>query len=85
MTNWRRTIYIKQHLDPDQPFEDVRDAIVRVLRNDRAYLSRHGGGDFDFIEIVDEMAEVPTVRDFDLCLDALYDWADDNRIWIGGD
>ncbi len=78
MTNWKRTINIKQHLDPAKPFEGVRDAIVRVLRNDRAYLDG-----FDFTDIVDEMAETGTVSDFDAALEALYDWADNNLVWIG--
>jgi hypothetical protein len=83
MTDWGRTINIKQHLDPDKPFEGVRDAIVKVLRNDRAYMGKYGSGDFEFMDIVDEMAEAPTVSDFDRCLSALYDWADSNLIWIG--
>jgi hypothetical protein len=78
MTDWQRTISIKQHLDPAKPFEDVRDVIVGVLRNDRAYLDG-----FDFTGIVDEMAEVETVQDFDWCLSALYDWADAHLVWIG--
>ena len=84
MTHWRRTIRIKQHLDPAKPLWEVRDAIVAVLRNDRAYLNKHGGGDMDFMDLVDEMAEAPTVQDFDLCLSALYDWADANLVWIDG-
>jgi hypothetical protein len=83
VTNWRRTINIKQYLDPDKPLPEVRDAIVAVLRNDRAYLSQRGGGDLDFMDLVDEMAETQSVPDFDLCLSALYDWADNQLVWIG--
>ena len=78
MTNWTRIINIKQHLDPDKPLPEVRDAIVEALRNDRAYLDG-----FDFADIVDEMAEVENVPDLDACLSALYDWADNHLVWIG--
>lgn len=78
MTNWRRTINIKQHLDPAQPVVEVRDAIVGVLRNDPAYLDS-----FEFADLVDEMAETETVPDFDFCLSMLYEWADSHLVWIG--
>jgi hypothetical protein len=80
MTNWTRTIEIKQHLDPDKPLAEVRESIVVVLKADRAYRT-----DAEFEEIVDEMAEAPTVCHFDEMLSRLYDWADWNTIWIGGD
>lgn len=78
MTDWRRTINIKQHLDPAKPFEEVRDAVVGMLRNDRDHLNG-----FEFTDIVDEMAEVETVQDFDFLLSALYDWADNHLVWMG--
>lgn len=79
MTRWKRTIKIKHLLDPDKPFEQVRDAVVAVLKADRAWLQ-----DEDYTAVVDEMAETDTVHYFDACLDVLYDWADAERVWIGG-
>lgn len=80
MTSWRRTIRIKHLLDPDAPIADVRDAVVARLKTDRAW--KH---DDDYRCLVEEMAETDTVDYFDACLDALYDWADANLVWIGAD
>lgn len=81
MTNWRRTIWIKQYLHRDDlSFEQRRDKITAVLKDDRAYLI---GQDPDYQDIVDELAEAPTEYDFNLVLDALYDWADAEVVWIG--
>lgn len=80
MTNWVRTIKIKQYLDPDKPLAEVRDPIVATLKQDRAYQL-----DSEFEEITDELAEAPTVADFNEMLSRLYDWADWKAVWIGGD
>jgi hypothetical protein len=78
MTNWRRTIHIKQNLDPDKPLAEVRNPIVARLKADRAYES-----DPEFIWAVDAMTEAIDVDEFNDGLALLYDWADANLVWIG--
>ena len=85
MTRWKRQIRIKQFLDEGKPFEEVRDQVVAVLRRQPEYDIESERYDDEFWNIVDEMTDTDTVRYFDLTLNALYDWADDNKIWIGGD
>lgn len=79
MPEWRRTINIKDHLDPDKPLAEVRDPVVTILQADLAYHT-----DPEFIWAVDAMANSDTVSMFDEALTSLYDWADYNRVWIGG-
>jgi hypothetical protein len=87
MAEWKRTIDIKQHLDADKPLAEVRDPIVAILKADRAYRSavdRYLFGD-SFKDITDNLADAEDVEAFNDWLSALYDWADENRVWIGGE
>jgi hypothetical protein len=78
MPVWRRTLNIKQFLDPSKPLARVRDPMVSMLRLDGAYDANQ-----EFAEIVDWLAEAADVEDFDTALADLYDWADQHRIWMG--
>lgn len=78
MPFWRRTLNIKQFLDPDKPLERVRDPMVSMLRLDGAYDANE-----DYAIAVDTLAEAETVEDFDEALASLYDWADHHRVWMG--
>ena len=56
---------------------EMRDSIVAKLRK-----LRPEGEDLELDEILDELADVDTVGWYDMVKDALYDWADTNRVWI---
>src|SRR6185437_5657125 len=65
----------------EMSFERRRDEIVRILRAS-GWLT--GRGEFDeLVMLVDDLAECPTIRDFDVTWDQIYDVADDERVWIG--
>ena len=70
-----------------------RDAIVARIKHLAAYkraadivVNHMDSDDYwdaeSIVELVDEMAVVETVKDFDAVWDAFYDWADEARIWI---
>lgn len=73
----------KLHLEdvfhnPYMNFEEIRDAIVRRIRNSRFW------DDFDsvLILITDDISSAANVFEFDHAWDAFYDWADDRRVWV---
>lgn len=55
--------------------EEKRDAVVTLLRNSHRF--------WDIAEIIDEMQESKTPDDFDICLEQVYDFADERLIWLG--
>jgi hypothetical protein len=86
VTKWKRQIRIKQFLtDSPADWEPVRDAIVEELRRQPEYGPKLAAIDNEFVELVDEMEDADGCSYLDACLDALYDWADDNKVWIGGE
>jgi hypothetical protein len=86
---WRKTIRIKQFLSDDGSDENARKVagrVARVLMREPEY----GHGDWDLVYIADEMLLLAesnngTCADFNEILAGLYDWADANRVWIGGE
>lgn len=62
------------------PFEENRDRFVAALERSR-WFRRQDYGDIVH-ELWDEIKDAETVEHFDSCLDALYDEADDDRVWI---
>lgn len=63
--------------DSGPEFEEFRDSIVARIRAHSWHRDSEG-----VQEIVEELAEVENVREFDLVWDALYDQADSDRVWI---
>lgn len=89
---WRNTIVgIGKALHTDDPFSVTRqriaDAIARAvdfptpdeLRDDSLPTF---GRELALHEIWDEIRDSEDVDHLDSCLTALYDWADENRVWI---
>ena len=89
MTRWRKTIEIKQFLSDDDSPENARTVagqIAAVLKRQAEYREE----DWDFCMIAEDLADMATsddatCADLNLTLDDLYDWADVNRVWIGGE
>jgi len=77
MRNWARTVNIKDLIDPTQPADIVADNIRIRLVN------AFGSPDFVLGNIISDLSSVGSVEECDDVLDQLYDWADDNSIWLG--
>jgi hypothetical protein len=81
---WRRTIDLKQFLSDDDSDENARKVagrIATVLRRQPEY------DELNFSElalIVQELETVENARELNETLAEVYDWADGERIWIGG-
>lgn len=85
MARWNRQIEIKQFFDIDEyDPKSVRDSakqIFEVLKVQPEY-----GEDDEFTEIADQFEVTDGEgREVNWVLEDLYDWADANRVWIGGD
>jgi hypothetical protein len=86
---WRKTIRIKQFLGDDGSDENARKVagqIAKVLLREPEYEY----GDPELIYLTDELVMLAesndgTCADLNEVLSGLYDWADDNRVWIGGE
>lgn len=64
--------------DDDIPFPEKRDEIVKRVREGcKAFTT------YELEEILDSLADCEDEDDFDTYWDDLYDWADENRVWIG--
>lgn len=98
MTQWRKTVFLKDLLGDDSSDAATRiaaEGFVKRLKRLSEYES-----DYELEQIVSEFEDIAhadsTGNDvfggrFTLCdwfnavLSSLYDWADAERIWIGGD
>ena len=94
MTQWRKTIELKQFLG-----EDTSDASARRCAKDvyeTLSLEPESETDYRLAEIIDELSDLSRESSsdayggrFSLCdwlnavLNQLYDWADSERVWIG--
>ena len=77
MRNWKRTVSIKDLIDPSQPADIVADNIRKRL------VHAFGSPDFALANIITDLGSVGTVEECDDLLDRLYDWADTNDVWLG--
>ena len=77
MRHWKRTVHIKDLIDPSKPADIVADDIRIRLVN------AFGSPDFVLGDIIDALSNVGSVEECDDVLDRLYDWADDNDVWLG--
>lgn len=95
MANWKRKIKLKHLLGSDTSDEAAKEAaraVSAILKRQPEY---EEDGIDDFSQAVNEMADIAAsdddpsytttftrTRHFNLCLDAVYDWADAERVWI---
>lgn len=83
MTEWRYTIDIKPYLGLnsrtfDTECENSRDAIVSLLRRCRDYQTS------PLLRLLtEEMEACDDLGWFNCILNDLYDWADENKVWMG--
>ncbi len=77
MTDWKRSVNIKDLLDPSQ------DADVVALQIRDRLIDAFGAPDQELADILVMFEDVETVEDCDATLERLYDWADENCVWLG--
>lgn len=78
---WDEKVEIKKYLhNDDLSFGQTRDRVVSALKASRWFRKEEFS---DLHDAVEEMADAETVEHFDLVLDAIYDMADADRIWLG--
>lgn len=83
MANWKRTVNIKPLIGEDSSDSGAQECarnISALLQDKLMDLLTHDG---DLMGIVDGFEAVETCDDVNDTLDSLYDWADQNRIWLG--
>lgn len=84
---WDAKANIKQFLDPDAEPSEVAANVARELRHAfaRRLRATSDNYDCDLDMLLDDLENFgdATVEDFDETLDRIYDWADENRIWLG--
>lgn len=75
---WDRKIYVGDifHND-DIPFELKRDSIVKRLRS-----MVRPRKDEDFVCLIEDLEVTEDEDEFDDVWNDIYDWADENRVWI---
>lgn len=76
MAVWRHILDVKDIWeDENLPFEDLRDGIVKRIRE----------ADFfndDLTDVVDDLEYSETESEFDSAWNDFYDWCDDHRVWV---
>ena len=81
-SNWTRQVYGIHTLqlrrtDGEITLAEMCAGVIKRLRP-----LRPEGDDFEFDEIIAELEAVETVDEYDDVKAQLYDWADENRVWI---
>ena len=89
MAEWKTIIYgitaLQERFDAGEiPFEEMRDGVAKILRHKlKTRLDfEHDNYDMSLRETIEELEEVDTVDYYDTVKSVLYDWCDDNRVWI---
>ncbi len=83
MKKWKRTVNIKPFITGDSSdsgaqecARGIRETLLNTLMDDLTH-------DVELMAIVDDFEAVETCVDANHALDSLYDWADDNSVWLG--
>ena len=77
MKRWKRTVDIKDFIDPSQT------ADVVALRIRGKLIGAFGSPDFELADIIADLENVGTVEECDDVLEHLYNWADAHDVWLG--
>lgn len=75
---WKQTVKLKHLLTEEETPEAVGAAMNAVA----AALTEAFHPDSELQELIDEMSCCNDLDDANNLLDSLYDWADNNRVWI---
>lgn len=66
----------------EEEFRAARDAVVARLKREPEFDDESTGFTDEYADIVTNLSIAENEHEFDLDLQDLYDWADDNRVWI---
>lgn len=80
---WLHSINIKQYLDPNKPLADVVAGVLREIDRLPEDLRNSSLALENVRDIFEEAIDLNDTDVFDDGLSELYDWADDNRVWLG--
>lgn len=82
MSKWKQTINIKQHLSGDVSAEGIKKAATAITSEVAAVTST--APMIRFVAAYDMADADPetALLVFNDAMDRLYDWADDNRVWL---
>ena len=83
---WRETVNIKDLLTDDDSPENCENTAKALVKRLRAAFPKP---DYDLENIISDFEDVSAndkrpLALFNDILDNLYDWADANRVWLGG-
>ncbi len=85
MANWKQTLNIKKVLKLGSDIEDddaLPDNIRAAMSLEIGLVQKNLRDDY-YEDLVEELAEIQSVFDFNEWLENFYDWADRNLIWCG--
>lgn len=78
MSVWHETINLTHVWNHDDPWEEVRDKVIPIIKASKWYTWNSALED-----IVYRLEYADDIEDFDYTWDELYDLADRDRVWIG--
>lgn len=82
---WKMSVNIKPLIGDDVSEEGAKRAGKGIsdLLSRRLLVRDHYATDQTLRNIIDGLGEVEDVDEFNDVLEDLYDWADENRVWLG--
>lgn len=82
---WKFSVNIKPLIGEDTSEEGAQRAgkSISDLLSRRLLARDHYATDLTLRNIIDGFAEIEDTDEFNSVLDDLYDWADENRVWLG--
>ncbi len=83
MAKWRKTVNIKPLIGKDASDSGAQEAARNIRNLLQTKLMDELNYDHSLMDIVDAFEAVRTCEDFNQVLTGLYDWADDQRVWLG--
>jgi hypothetical protein len=89
MANWIVKIDVADIWDKfqdDEDFEEFKEALIPIL-SEKVDEIRNKIGEVEAMQFEDKISEIEynanDVEEFDYIWQDMYDWADDNMVWIG--
>jgi len=85
--NWKVSIDVKDEFEELGSKEELDKGLVKKLVGKilsfKSKIKQAGLDAEDFADKVDELSNQDTIEEFDYAWQDLYDWADENDVWLG--
>lgn len=78
MRKWKHTISFRHFWSEDTPIAEKSVLAAKSILK----VSQHFPDDEDLYDIIEGFKGTTEVDEFDANLEDLYNWADDNRVWV---